>query len=477
MTSSADRILAVDVGTQSVRAIVFDLRGTPLAVGRVPFEPYVSPQPGWAEQEPELFWRSLVEACQRVLADPAVGPRDSIAALAPTIQRQTVVVADADGRPLRPAIVWPDQRRTEGLPQVGGITGLAFRALRVRETVATFAADTEANWIARYEPDVWARTDRYLLLSGFLSHRLVGRFVDSDACQVGYLPFDFRHRRWASDRDWRWRISPVRREQLPDLVTPMERLGELTSSAAAELGLPVGLPVIATGADKACEVLGSGVLDPSLGAVSYGTIATVNTANARYVEAIPFVRPYPAAVPDRYLLEIELRRGYWLVEWFRREFGDREVAEAARRSEPAETVLDELLDETGPGAMGLVFQPTWSPSVRIPGPEARGAVIGFGADHTRAHLYRAILEGIAFGLREGLERIERRTGERVDELRVAGGGARSSRVLQLTADVFGRPAAVPHTHEAAALGAAIVASVGLGLHPDPATAVREMSRR
>lgn len=476
MTSSADRILAVDVGTQSVRAIVFDLRGMPLAAARVPFEPYVSPHPGWAEQDPELFWRSLTEACRRVLAEPAAGPPDSIAALAPTIQRQTVVVTDADGAPLRPAIVWPDQRRTEDLPAIGGMTGLAFRAVGVRETVATFAADTEANWIARYEPDVWARSRRYLLLSGYLSHRLVGRFVDADACQVGYLPFDFRRRRWASARDWRWRISPIRPEQLPDLVRPMDRLGELTPRAAAELGLPAGLPVIATGADKACEVLGSGVLEPNLAAISYGTIATVNTAHRRYVEAIRLVPPYPAAVPDRYLLEIELRTGYWLVEWFRREFGDREVAEAARLGVRAERLMDELLDGTEPGAMGLVFQPTWSPSVRIPGPEAKGAVIGFRADHTRAHLYRALLEGIAYGLREGLERIERRTGVRAEELRVAGGGARSDRVLQLTADVFGRPAAVPHTHEAAALGAAIVASVGLGLHPDPATAVREMSR-
>jgi sugar (pentulose or hexulose) kinase len=476
VTLAADRILAVDVGTQSVRAIVFDPRGTPLAAARVPFEPYASPQPGWAEQDPDLFWRSLVEACRRVLADPGAGPRDSIAALAPTFQRQTVVVTDAHGQPLRPAIVWPDQRRTEGLPRIGGLTGLAFRAVGVGETVATFAADTEANWIARYEPDVWARSQRYLLLSGYLSYRLVGRFVDADACQVGYLPFDFRRRRWASDRDWRWRISPVRREQLPDLVPSMDRLGELTPPAASELGLPAGLPVIATGADKACEVLGSGVLEPSLAAISYGTIATVNTAHSRYVEAIRLVPPYPAAVPDRYLLEIELRRGYWLVEWFRREFGDREVAEAARRGVPAERLMDDLLDRTEPGAMGLTFQPTWSPSLRIPGPEAKGSVIGFRPDHTRAHLYRALLEGIAYALREGLERIEGRSGMRAEEVRVAGGGARSDRVIQLTADVFGRPAAVPHTHDAAALGAAIVASVGLGIHPDPATAVREMSR-
>lgn len=476
MTAAGDRILAIDVGTQSVRAIVFDPRGTPLAVARVPFEPYTSPQPGWAEQDPELYWRSMVAACGRLRAEPAAGPWESIAGLGLTTQRSTVVVTDAAGTALRPAIVWPDQRRTEDLPPVGGLMGLAFRALGVRETIAAFAADAEPNWIARNEPAVWAAADRCLLLSGYLSHRLVGRFVDSDACQVGYVPFDFRRRRWASPGDWRWRISPLRREQLPELVAPTERLGELTPAAAAELGLPAGLPVIATGADKACEALGSGALEPSIAALSYGTTATVNTTHRRYVEPMRFVPPYPAAVPGRYSLEIEVHRGYWLVEWFKREFGDREVVEAARLDVPPEQLLDGLLATTEPGAHGLLLQPTWSPGIRVPGPEARGAIIGFTDSHTRAHVYRAMLEGIAYALREGLEQTERQSGVKAREVRVAGGGARSPQVLQLTADVFGRSAAVPHTLEASALGAAIVASVGLGLHRDVETAVAEMTR-
>ncbi|HYM84193.1 MAG TPA: FGGY-family carbohydrate kinase, partial [Candidatus Dormibacteraeota bacterium] len=444
-SSSADRLLAIDVGTQSARAALFDAAGTLLAIERVPFEPYVSPRPGWAEQDPDLYWRAIGEATRGLVGRPAAGPVDAIAGLALTTQRSTVVVTDDAGEALRPAIVWPDQRRTEGLRPIGGTLGLAFRVLGVRGTVAAFAADAEANWIARHEPDVWRATKRYLLLSGYLSHRLVGRFVDSDACQVGYLPFDFRRRRWAAPGDWRWRISPVRPEQLPDLVPPTARLGELTPSAAGHLGLPVGLPVVAAAADKACEVLGSGALDPTIGAISYGTTATVNTTHARYVEPIRLVPPYPAALPGRWSLEIEVHRGYWLVEWFKREFGEREVADAARLGVPPETLLDELLATTEPGAAGLLLQPTWSPGIRVPGPEARGAVVGFSDVHTRAHLYRAILEGIAFALREGLERTESRSGVPVEELRVAGGGARSTRVLQLTADAFGRPAAVPHT--------------------------------
>jgi sugar (pentulose or hexulose) kinase len=475
-SAAPDRILAIDVGTQSVRALLFDLRGTLIASSKVPIEPYVSPQPGWAEQDPELYWRSMAEACARLRAEPAAAHPEALAGLTITTQRGTVVVSDADGRPLRPAIVWLDQRRTEGLAPIGGRYGAAFRALRIRDTVAAFQADAEANWLARHEPDVWARTRRFGLLSAFLMARLVGRWVDADAAQVGYLPFDFKRRRWAAAGDWKWQIAPFRRETLPDLVESTGRLGELTPAAADHLGLPAGLPVIAAGADKACEVLGSGALEPSIAALSYGTAATVNTTHRRYVEAIPLVPPYPAAVPGAWSLEVQIYRGYWLVEWFTREFGDREVARSGAAGREPQALLDDLLESTPPGAMGLLLQPTWSPGVRVPGPEAKGAIIGFGDVHTRAHLYRALIEGLAYALRDGLERSERRSHVHATEVRVAGGGARSGAILQLTADIFGRPASRPHTTEASGLGAAICASVGLGLHRDPETAVREMTR-
>jgi sugar (pentulose or hexulose) kinase len=472
---SADHLLAIDVGTQSARALLFDPAGALVARTKVPFEPYVAPHPGWAENDAELYWGAVGEACRALLADPAVR-RDAIAGLAFTTQRGTVCVVDADGRPLRPAIVWLDQRRTSGLPRIGGVEGAAFRALGVADTVAAFQADCEANWLIANEPAAWAQTSKYLLLSGFLAHRLVGRFVDADASQVGYLPFDFRRRRWAKPGDWRWKAAPIEPDMLPELVATGDRLGELTATAAAHLGLPAGLPVIAAGADKACEVLGSGCLAPDVGALSFGTTATINTTHARYVEPIPYVPPYPAAVPGAYSLEVQVYRGFWLVEWFRREFGAAEEAAARERGIEPVDVLDELLGRTPPGAMGLVLQPTFSPGVRVPGPEAKGAAIGFGDVHTRAHLYRAMVEGLAFALREGRERTERRTKIPITSLRVAGGGARSDRVVQIAADVFGLPVGRPHTFETSGLGAAIDAAVGLGIHPSFDAAVAAMTR-
>jgi len=472
---SGEQLFAIDVGTQSVRAIVFDPTGTLVAMAKVPIEPYVSPKPGWAEQDPELYWRSVGEACRRVLADPAVS-RDAIAGLTLTTQRGTVVVTDAAGVPLRPAIVWLDQRRTPNLPPIGGATGLVFRAVGVRDTVAAFAADCEANWIRANEPETWTAIRHYLLLSGFLTHRLTGHFVDSSAAQVGYLPFDFKRQRWADDGDWKWQLAPVERAWLPDLVPPAAPLGLLTGAAAEALGLPVGLPVIAAAADKACELLGSGAIAADVAGISFGTTATVNTTLPRYREAIPFVPPYPAAIPGWYSLEVQVYRGYWMVEWFKREFGQVEVAQATARGIAPESLFDDLVNAVPAGSMGLTLQPYWSPGIKIPGPDAKGAIIGFGDVHTRAHLYRAILEGLAYALREGAERTAKRTGVPLTSLRIAGGGSQSEAAVQLTADVFGLPVARIHTHETSGLGAAMDAAVGLGFHPDVPAAVAAMVR-
>ena len=470
-----DRVLALDVGTQSVRAMVFDPAGALLARAKVPIEPYAPGPPGHCEQDAELYWRSVGDACRQLWSMPE-GRRDALAGVALTTQRGTVVITDEAGTPLRRAMVWLDRRRAEGLPRLGGRWGLAFRAAGVTETVATFMAEAEANVLAREEPETWARVRRFLFLSGFLAHRLTGRFVDSVASQVGYVPFDFRGLRWAKASDWKWLAVPVEREWLPELVPPAGVLGTISAAAAEATGIPEGLTLIAAAGDKACEVLGSGALDPHIGAISLGTTATINTTHRRYVEVIPVVPPYPAAVPGAYSLEVQVLRGYWMIEWFKREFGGPEVARAAALGVETEPLFEELLESTPAGSMGLMLQPYWSPGVRVPGPEAKGAVIGWGDVHTRAHLYRAILEGLAYALLEGAERTVKRTKVPIRELRVSGGGSQSPAAVQLTADVFGLPASRPHTHETSGLGAAIDAAVGLGIHPSFEAAVAAMTR-
>ncbi|MDV2079122.1 FGGY-family carbohydrate kinase [Marinobacter xestospongiae] len=468
-------ILAIDNGTQSVRALLFDLAGNLVAKGKQEIDPYFSQQPGWAEQQPEYFWDNLGKACQRLWDSTEVSP-SQVAGVTVTTQRGTVVNLDRQGQPLRPAIIWLDQRHARVDGPVTGPWGWLFKLLRLEDTIDRFREKTQANWIAQNQPEIWQDTAHYLLLSGYLNYRLTGEFRDSIGSQVGYLPFDYKRHTWAAPRDFKWQTMPITQSMLPELVPPGTPIGHLTPEAGYHLGVPVGLPVVAAASDKACEILGSGGLTPDIGCMSYGTTATINTTSQRYVEPIRFMPPYPSALPGHYSTEVMIYRGFWMVSWFKREFGLREQKIAEQQGVEPEALFDELVRSVPAGSMGLMLQPYWSPGVRNPGPEAKGSIIGFGDVHTRAHIYRAILEGLAYALREGKERIEKRSGVAIRRLRVAGGGSQSDAAMQLTADVFGLPAERSHTYETSGLGAAIDAAVGLGLHPDFETAVAAMTR-
>ncbi len=475
MKTDSQTILAIDNGTQSVRALLFDLRGNLLAKSRVAIPPYVSEQPGWAELEPDQFWQTVCQACRQLWEMPGV-VKEAIAGVAVTTQRSTVINLDKDGKPLRPAIIWMDNRRTFGLKKVSGMWGALFALSGMSETVAYLQAEAECNWIRTHQPEIWEKTDKYMLLSGYLTYQLTGRLADSVGCQVAFIPFDYKKLDWAGKSDWKWQAVPMDPNLLPELVPPTQTLGIISHQAAMDTGIPEGLPLIAAAADKACEVIGSGCLDPWNACISYGTSATINTTHRKYTEVIPLIPPYPAAVPNAYSLEIQVYRGYWMVSWFKQEFGALEQRIATERGVEAEAIFEENVRQIPPGSLGLVLQPYWSPGLKIPGPEAKGAVIGFGDVHQRAHLYRAIQEGLAYALRDGMEKTEKRSGVRIKEVRVAGGGSQSNVAMQLTADIFGLPASKPHVYEASGLGAAIDAAVGLGLHADFNTAVQEMTR-
>lgn len=471
---TADTVLAIDNGTQSVRALLFDLQGNLLAKSKIPIEPYYSNQAGYAEQDPQVYWNGVIRACRQLWLLPSVY-KDRIAAVALTTQRSTLLNVDEQGNPLRPAIVWLDQRRTEGLKPVGGFWGALFKISGMSETVAYLQAEAEANWIRTHQPEIWKQTYKFLFLSGYLTFCLTGKFVDSVGCQVGYVPFDYKKQTWGADSDWKWEAVGIPRAMLPDLAPVASELGTITPEAAEATGIPAGLPLIAAAADKACEVIGTGCFKPHMGCLSYGTSATINVTYNRYKEITPLIPPYPSAVPGAYSLELQVYRGYWMVKWFKEEFGLPEVDRAAELGIEPEDLFDELVRSVPAGSEGLLLQPYWSPGLRSPGPEARGAVIGFGDVHTRAHFYRAILEGLAYALREGAERSAQRTRVPITELRVAGGGSQSDAAMQLTADIFGLPAARAHTYEASGLGAAIDAAVGVGLHPDFPTAIESMT--
>jgi sugar (pentulose or hexulose) kinase len=275
---AGEHILAIDNGTQSVRALLFDLQGNLIAKNRVPIQPYYSQNPGWAEQDPDVFWQGVCQACQGLWQMDSVDPK-LIVGVGLTTQRSTVINLDQDQQPLRPAIVWLDQRRTEGIPPVGGLWGLLFKLAGMQDTVRYFQAEAEANWIKTHQPEIWNKTDKYVLLSGYLTHKLTGKVIDSVGCQVAYIPFDYKNQDWAKPSDWKWQAVQIEPEMLPDLVQPTQVLGHITRAAAQATGIPEGLPLIATAGDKATEIIGAGCLEPHLGCLSFGTTATINTTH------------------------------------------------------------------------------------------------------------------------------------------------------------------------------------------------------
>lgn len=471
----ADKVLAIDVGTQSVRALAFDALGNLIAGVQLHYDqPYESAKPGFAEQDADYFWRYIADACQQLWKTGDVLAHE-IAGVAVTTQRATIVPLDEHGVPLRKAMLWLDQRKAELVPTVGATMEALLFFTRLRKSVRALQASAQANWLLLHEPDLWAKIKKYIFLSGYVTYKLTGEFKDSTACQVGYIPFDYQAQTWPRASHWMWRAIPVKREWLPTLVQPGGILGYVTVEAAACTGLVVGLPVIAAASDKACETLGAGCLDESQGCIGYGTTATINVNVARYKEPV-FLQPaYPSAAAGQYQMEIQIFRGFWLVSWFKDEFAKEEQRMAKERGIPVEVWLDREIADVKAGADGLLLQPFWSAGVRYPGLEARGAVIGFHAGHTKAHLYKALLEGLAYSMREGKERIERKTGTLLTKMFICGGGSQSDQMMQITADVLGMPVVRTKIHEASGLGAAILATVGVGWHADLHVAVRAMT--
>ncbi len=472
--SAQDLFLAIDQGTQSVRAMLFDAQGQLVAKAQQLITPYFSSQPNWAEQHADYFWHNLGKACQSLWQQhPHL--RERVVAAALTCQRATMVCLDEQLQPLRPATIWLDSRRTDQYPVLPWWARLGVSAIGLQHMMYQLQSKAECNWLAADFPEVWSKTRHFVQLSGYLTLKLTDELIDAVPSQVGYVPFDHKSQNWAGPNDIKWRALRVQRAQLPPLVQASQPLGKISAAAARDTGIPEGLTLYAAGADKACEVLACGALTPDMACISYGTTATINTSNRRYVEPMAFLPAYPAALPHHYNSEIIVQRGYWMVNWFKREFASHEVLRAEQQGIAPELLFDELLLQSPPGAMGLILQPFWNPGVKFPGPEAKGAVIGFGDVHTRAHLYRAIIEGLAYALRQGKDSLEARNGQKVTRLKVAGGGSQSDLIMQITANIFGIPAERIHTYEASGLGAAMNAAVGAGYFPDHASAVTAMS--
>jgi sugar (pentulose or hexulose) kinase len=369
--------------------------------------------------------------------------------------------------------LWLDQRMAKGEDPVPLTDSLMFQAVGMKETIEIIRRRSKANWIRENEKEIWDKTYKVLLLSGYLTYKLTGRFVDSTANQIGHIPFNYKRKSWPlSFKTYRYGMFGIDRNKLPDLIGSGEIIGNLTDKASEETGIGREIPLIACGSDKGCETLGTGCIDESSVSLSFGTTATAQTTSKKCLEPLRFFPSYPSVIKDLFNPEIQIVRGYWMISWFKKEFAQREMKIASMRNISPEEILNETLASVPPGCQGLILQPYWGAAHKMP--EAKGSIIGFGDIHTRAHIYRAIIEGIGFALLEGVESIEKKTKVKVDKVMVSGGGSQSDYICQITADMFGRTVYKERTYETSGLGAAINGFVALGYYKSYEDAVTNM---
>ena len=465
-------VLTLDFGTQSVRTALINKSGEIVYMAKKAYKPVsFALKKGYAEQFADFYWDNLAE-CLKKLSRESLDYLPDIQAMTVSTFRDSAVLLDEHNKPLRPVILWMDQRLAKAEEKIPALHRFLFKLVGMKDTIDLNRTRTVAHWIKENEPDVWAKTKKYVNLSTYINFRLCGELADSPGGLTGHYPINYKKSEWYKEGAMKGRIFGIPNRMLPKIVKPGGIIGKLSASVAKEFGLPEGIRIISGGSDKGCETIGLGCLTPDVGAISYGTACTIEVSNPKYHEPEPFLPAYAAAVPGLYSMDVQIYRGYWMLKWFASEFASELEKEANESGVAIEEILDEWLDDVGVGSDGLMLQPYWGPGLARP--LAKGAIIGFSSVHTRKHIYRAIVEGIAYAIREGLESIEKSQKHKVKSLRISGGGSFSDEVCQITADIFGLEVSRVQTVETTSLGAAIATFTAIGEFKDAQDAVNHM---
>ena len=465
-------ILTYDVGTQSARAILVDKQGSIVDKVQMKYtEPYIRPQPGWAEQKTDFYFAHMC-AASRVLMERNQDKVGDIIAVAVTVIRDTLVFLDENNRPTRDIIHWLDARKCEFDDPFPWWKKVAFKLIGMDKGTKIAYRTSKVNWVRLNQPDVWEKTKKIVCLPAYLNFRMTGRLADSPANTIAHIPMDYKKKTWMTENDLTRCLYDVPQEKLYELVPSGDVIGYITKEAAELSGAPEGLPLIATGADKACETLGLSVASPEKASISFGTSSTIEMYSENYFEPQQFLPSYPSVINKAWNPEIQVFRGFWMLNWFIKEFADKDKAEAQEMGISPEELLNRRAAEVPAGCNGLMLQPYWTPDVLKP--DSYGAIIGFSDYHTKYHIYRAIIEGICLELYMSMKAMERRGKKHIEEIFVGGGGSKSDLACQILADTFGLPVKRIHTHEACSIGAAMVAFVAKGEFASYDDAIKSM---
>lgn len=437
----SDLVVAVDCSTTAAKAVVLDRGGQVLAEGSSPLATS-QPHPSWHEQDATTWWTATREALVAAVAGVDAA---RIGAIGLTHQRETFVTLDDADQPLRPAILWVDGRAHEEIATLGSAQVHEVSGKPPDTTPAIY----KLAWLRRHEPDVLSRATRVGDVQAYLALRMTGRWATSHASADTLGLLDLRRREWAPEL---LRTAGVRVEQLPDLVPAGHALGPLTATVAAELGLPGPVPLVAGLGDGQSAGLALGAAEPGVAYLNLGTSMVLGVRSDTY-RWDPAFRTLEGMVAGTYTLETVLNAAAYLTAWCRRELGTGVDDDRA-----AVEWFDRAAADVPPGSEGLLTLPYWN-AAQTPywDPLARGAVVGWHGRHTRAHLYRSILEGVALELRLHVRRVEEVTGRPIAVVRAVGGGARSALWTRILADATGRTVQVCSAGEVSAAGAGALA--------------------
>lgn len=457
-----DLVIAIDYGTQSVRVSIIDKKGTFLAFEQEKYDnPYFSIKPGYCEQDPNYYYECMCAAAKRITTQNKE-LIDRCIAISTTCFRDTPVFLDSEYKIVRPSIIWLDQRQAKLERKIPRLYTLIFKIVGMKSAINLNRKRTPALWLQENEKENRERIKYYVPLSSYLNYLMLGVLGDSASNMVGHFPINFKKRKWYGRKTLKGCIFGIEPEQCPTVFKAGEMIGKINEECSKKTGFPKGLNFVATGNDKACEALGCGAIDNSIAHISYGTASSVSIVSKRYFNPEPFLPAYPGCYDDVYNEEVQIYRGYWMLNWFSKEFANKESVEAQIEKMSIEEVLNKKLMNISPGSDGLIVQPYWGPGLRRP--LAKGAIIGFYDVHTKYHIYRAIIEGIAYALKEGLNGITKKSRKKIKYITVSGGGSKSDAICQITADIFNLPVKKAATYEASSLGCAMAVFNGLGIY-------------
>ena len=444
-------LLGIDVGTSSTKSVLLEESGTVVAIGQAEYD-FETPRPGWAEQDPEVWWQAAKKTIQHVLHTSHVEPAN-IKGLGFSGQMHGPVFLDKSGKSMRPAIIWADQRSVAECREIYDIVGKDGLYNMVCNPVDSGFMAATLLWIKKHEPETYHRIQTVVLPKDYVRFRLTGELATDPSDAGGTSLYDVRQRKWSEGMLTMLDFSPA---MFPRVGNSSDVAGMITRFAAAETGLTPGTPVMIGGSDQTMGALASGAIDEGPVMLVIGTGGTLfTTVDAVVVDRELRMHTYPHCVPGKWHLLGAILAGGFCLKWFRKVLSAQEPYSYDEMTQEAATIP--------PGSEGAIFLP-YLAGERTPHMDsfARGVLFGITVRHTRAHLIRAIMEGVIFAMRDCLE-LFKQLHVCPEKLLAGGGGALSPLWRQIQADILGLPLVAVKTQEKSATGAAMIAGIGSGI--------------